>query len=148
MRKLILRSRMFKTTAVERRRVRPIDIAPLVDVIFLLLIFFMLTSSFVVQSGIRVNIPKASTSELISKKEHEITINSEDIVFLDNTMTTIEDLRLALKKIVLKEKNPSLFLKADRLTSVGKVVEIWDLCREVGIENINIAASQSKQKKR
>jgi len=119
-----------------------IDIAPLIDVVFLLLIFFMLTSSFVFQPGIEINLPKAVTSEVIQEENIIITISSENIIYLNGRIATFKELRGKLKKISTKKQRP-LLIKADRRSSLGRVVEIWDLCREIGISKINIATDQS-----
>ncbi|MCM8779063.1 MAG: biopolymer transporter ExbD [Candidatus Omnitrophica bacterium] len=122
---------------------RGIDITPLVDVIFQLLIFFLLTSSFVVtQAGIKVNLPKAITSEAIPEETVVITVNKNSIVFLNDKVVTIKELGNYLENL---PKKKSILLKADKQASLGKIVEIWDLCREKGIERLNIATVQEEK---
>ncbi|MBN1872396.1 MAG: biopolymer transporter ExbD [Candidatus Omnitrophica bacterium] len=117
-----------------------LDIAPLIDVVFLLLIFFMLTSSFIFQPGIKVNLPKAVTSEAVHEKSLVILITDKDMIFLNERAITTNELNSRLR-IAAKEKKP-LLIKADRHASMGKIVEIWDMCRDTGISQINIATSQ------
>lgn len=117
-----------------------LDIAPMIDVVFLLLIFFMLTSNFVLQSGISVRLPKAFTSEVINTENIVVTITGQDLLFLNEKPITIGELTTTLKEAA--RDNKSLLLKADSNASLGRVVEIWDLCRELGIPQINIASSQ------
>lgn len=117
-----------------------LDIAPLIDVVFLLLIFFMLTSSFIFQPGIKVKLPKAVTSEAIHEKSLVILITNTDLVYLNDRAITTKELDSRLR-IAAKDKKP-LLIKADRRASVGKIVEIWDMCRDSGISQINIATSQ------
>lgn len=117
-----------------------LDIAPLIDVVFLLLIFFMLTSSFIFQPGIKINLPKAVTSEVIHEKSIIILINSKNYIYLNDRVITMSELASRLS-IAAKENKP-LLIKADRRASLGKVVEVWDLCRDEGISRINIATSQ------
>lgn len=117
-----------------------LDIAPLVDVVFLLLIFFMLTSSFIFQPGIKVNLPKAVTSEALHEKSLVILITNSDVIYLNDRAITTKELNSRLR-IAAKEKKP-LLIKADRRASMGKIVEIWDMCRDAGISQINIATSQ------
>ncbi len=117
-----------------------LDIAPLVDVVFLLLIFFMLTSSFIFQPGIKVNLPKAVTSEALHEKSLVILITNSDVIYLNDRAITTKELNSRLR-ITAKEKKP-LLIKADRRASMGKIVEIWDMCRDAGISQINIATSQ------
>ncbi|MBI4432938.1 MAG: biopolymer transporter ExbD [Candidatus Omnitrophica bacterium] len=120
-----------------------LDIAPLIDVVFLLLIFFMLTSNFIFQPGIQVKLPKAITSEVISSENLVVTVTGQDLLFLNDEPITVNDLVLRLKEA--SQDNKTLLLKADTRASLGRVVEIWDLCREQGIGQINIATNQKVQ---
>lgn len=117
-----------------------LDIAPLIDIIFQLLIFFMLTSSFVLQSGVRINLPKAVTSEVVVEKNIVITISAENVLYLEGAVVTIGELKTHLEKV--KSVSGSVLIKADRKAYLGRVVEIWDLCREIGLERINVATNQ------
>lgn len=117
-----------------------LDIAPLIDVVFLLLIFFMLTSNFIFQPGIKVSLPKAITSEVISSENIIITVTGQDLLFLNDQPITISELTATLREAAGQRK--SLLLKSDTNASLGRVVEIWDLCRELGIPQINIATNQ------
>jgi len=119
-----------------------IDIAPLIDVIFQLLIFFMLSSSFTFQSGINVKLPKAVTSDIIKEENLIVTITSENIIYLNGAVTTLKELKRRLSQPNIKDH--PLLIKADRRASVGRIVDIWDLCRNLGIERINIATNQEK----
>jgi biopolymer transport protein ExbD len=117
-----------------------INMAPLIDVVFQLLIFFMLTSSFTFQSGINVKLPKAITSDVIQEENLIISVTSENIIYLNSEVTTITELRKELQKPLYK--NHPILIKADRRSSLGRIVDVWDLCRELGIERVNIATDQ------
>ena len=120
-----------------------LDIAPLIDVVFLLLIFFMLTSSYIFQPGIKINLPKAVTSEVIQEKNLVITVSAKDLIYLNNRSVTLKELKSFLEEAA-KDNRP-LLIKADRQASLGKVVQIWDTCREAGLTQINIATNQPPQ---
>jgi len=119
---------------------KPIDIAPLIDMVFQLLIFFMLTSSFVMQPGIKVNLPRALTSEVVRHENIEVVISSENVIYINGKVITIEELKKLLKQAA-KVKG-SILIKADRRASLGRIVEVWDMCRDLGIAQINIATNQ------
>jgi biopolymer transport protein ExbD len=121
---------------------KEINITPLVDMVFLLLIFFMLTSSFVVMPGIKINLPKAVTSEVIKEKNIVITINSENVIYLDEKPITPSELSNFLGDSVSAKQEKPLLIKADKNTRLGTVVQVWDICRKVGISQINIATLQ------
>ena len=119
-----------------------VDIAPLIDVVFLLLIFFMLSSSFTLQSGINVKLPKTVTSDAIKNENVVVTITRENVIYLNDAVITLKELNQALSQFSGKER--PLLIKADRRASVGRVVDVWDLCRNLGIERINIATNQER----
>lgn len=119
---------------------RQIDIAPLIDMVFQLLIFFMLTSSFVIQPGIKVNLPKAVTSEVVKYENAEIVVSGENVIYLNGKVMTTKELKAFLKQAAKRKQ--SVLIKSDKRASLGRVVEIWDMCREVGITQINIATNQ------
>ena len=129
--------RLKRRTSIEKGQ---LDIAPLIDVVFLLLIFFMLTSNFVIQPGIKVSLPKAITSEVMSAENLIITVTGQDLLFLNDRPITIGELTSQLREAA--RSNKALLLKADTSASLGRVVEIWDLCREIGVSQINIATNQ------
>ena len=120
-----------------------LDIAPLIDVVFLLLIFFMLTSSYIFQPGIKINLPKAVTSEAIEERNLVITINAKGLTFLNDRPVTLRELTSFLEKAAQVDR--PLLIKADRKTSLGKVVQIWDMSREAGLSQISISTNQPEQ---
>lgn len=119
------------------------NLTPLIDMVFNLLIFFLLTSSYVFQPGIKINLPKAVTSEVLKEEPLVITVTSEDAIYLNDKIATVKELISKLNK-VSKEKG-TLLIKADKKASVGRVVEIWDMCREAGVPQVNIATSQEQK---
>jgi len=119
-----------------------LDIAPLIDVIFLLLIFFMLTSSFIFQPGIKINLPKALTSEVIQRENLVIVVTEDSSIYIDDREITDEELASRIK--IAGKKSKPILIKADSRASLGRVVELWDLCRVEGVQKINIATTQNK----
>lgn len=119
---------------------RQIDIAPLIDIVFQLLIFFMLTSSYLMQPGIKVNLPKAVTSEAVKNENIEIVVSGENVIYLNGEVITMQELKNLLKQIA--KRNQLIMIKSDRRAALGRVVEIWDMCRDLGITQINIATTQ------
>lgn len=121
---------------------KEINITPLVDMVFLLLVFFMLSSSFIVTPGIKINLPKAVTSEVIKEKNIIITVNSDNVIYLDEKPITLSELTNYLSEEVKSKQARPLLIKADKGTQLGAVVKVWDICRMVGISQINIATLQ------
>jgi biopolymer transport protein ExbD len=117
-----------------------IDITPLIDMVFQLLIFFMLTSSFVIQPGIKVNLPKAVTSEVVKYENIELVISAENVTYFNGSVVTNTELKNLLAQV--SKRKQAILIKADKRASLGRVVEIWDTCRDLGIAQINIATNQ------
>lgn len=120
---------------------RSIDIVPMINCFFLLLVFLMLTSSFTFQSGIGVALPKAVTSDVIQKETVVVTVTSENVVYLNGTVVTLKELSRELREFNYKTK--PLLIRSDRRASIGRIVDVWNLCRDLGIERINIATNQN-----
>ena len=117
-----------------------INLTPLIDVIFLLLIFFMLSSNFTQPTAINVRLPKAVTSDIVRDENLMIVVTSENIIYLNEKVITLDELKDVLSKGA-GAKRPVL-IKADRRASVGRIVDVWDLGRSLGIERINVATDQ------
>jgi biopolymer transport protein ExbD len=116
------------------------DIAPFLNVFFVILIFFIFSSSFIFQPGIRVNLPRAVTGEVVAQESIVMTITKENLVYLKERLINQEELASNLKMLA-KEKMP-LLIKADRNSSLGKIVEILDLCRQEGLSQVSMATIQ------
>lgn len=117
-----------------------LDMTPLLNVFFLLLIFFVFTSSFIFQPGIKVYLPKAVTSEVIPQENVVLIITKDNKIYVSDREISPDELASNLR-IIAKEKT-SLLIKADSNAPLGRVVEIWDMCRREGVSQINIATRQ------
>lgn len=118
---------------------RVIDMVPLINCVYLLLIFFLLTSNFMSQSGIKISLPKAVTSEVVQGNTIVITVTSDNRFYLNETPVTLVELKSKLEKASNAEP---ILIKADRDVTLSKVVNIWDFCRDLGIKQVNIATNQ------
>ncbi|MCM8829554.1 MAG: biopolymer transporter ExbD [Candidatus Omnitrophica bacterium] len=115
-----------------------LNIAPLIDVVFLQLIYFMLTSSFIMQPGIKINLPQATTSETITEKEVLVSITKEGAIFYRDTPLTMEQLEKTLQNLVAVNPDRVLIIKGDRKAEHGVVVGVMDIARRTGISKIVI----------
>lgn len=125
-----------------------VNITPLIDVVFLLLIFFMVTTTFNQQAELRVDLPEASTEE--QEQEIipiEITIDSTGIYFVNGNSLSKNDaseLMLTLKKILDEDAETSVIIRADAATPHQAVVTAMDTVSRVGISKLSIATSKPK----
>lgn len=130
----------FKRHMELEHGLKQIDIAPLIDMVFQLIIFFMLTSSFVVQPGIKINLPKAVTSDAVKYENIEIIVSGENVIYLNGKVITMNELKALFNQV--RNRKQTILIKADKRASLGRVVEIWDMARDLGISQINIATDQ------
>jgi len=130
----------FKGRMQLEHGLKQIDIVPLINIIFLLLLFLMFLPTLVNQAGIRINLPKAVTSVAVKNSIIEIIVNAQDLVFLNGKPVNTDDLNKFFKAAAKREQ--AVLIKADKSASLGKLVAIWDLARDAGITQINIATNQ------
>lgn len=114
---------------------KQIDIAPLIDIVFLLLIFFMLTSQFVIQAGFPIKLPRAATSQFLGELDITLVITSEGILYHNNQPLSFKELHNFLRKMGVRR----VFIRADKNAKLEVIVKVWDICREEGIEKVHIA---------
>ena len=119
-----------------------IDISSLVDVLFTLLIFFSLTSTFVKESGLKVDLPKASSdTPLVSAEKFEIAISADGRIALGGTeVSSIDEVRDFLSKFDTDMRlKYVIVIKADVTTPHGRVTEVLDILKSLKFENIAVA---------
>ncbi|HPP08950.1 MAG TPA: biopolymer transporter ExbD [bacterium] len=115
-----------------------INMAPLIDVVLQQLIYFMLTSSFIMQPGIKINLPSAVSTDKIEEKEIFINVSAEGIIFLGEKQVSPEQLANLLSSYRRKE-HLIVVIKGDVRTPHGKIVNVMDIVRTSGISKIAIA---------
>ena len=114
----------------------PVDIAPMIDIVFQQLIYFMLTSSFILNPAIRVTLPKASTGQRVAPSNLMITLTKDHVIYWDNEVVTLKELRQRLKKA---GGGKPVLIRSDRHAYVDKLIALWDLCRDAGYPEVHIA---------
>ncbi len=119
-----------------------INITSLIDVLFLLLIFFMVSSTFLEQPGMKLDLPKTSTHDITRQESYTLFITKDEALYLNEEPVPIKNLPDRLKKIS-SETEEGIILKADEKTRYGFVVEVMDLVKQSGIKKL-IVATQPK----
>ncbi|MCK5655725.1 MAG: biopolymer transporter ExbD [Candidatus Aureabacteria bacterium] len=122
-----------------------LDITPLIDVIFLLLLFFMLSSSFILQPGIKVNLPESKVSEAQSEDNIIVTITSERKILLNDENITEETLGIKLRPIAKRTPDKIVIIKADDRVNHGLVVKVMGEIKSAGINRLAIATKPKKR---
>ncbi len=120
-----------------KRYIKPvINIASLVDVLFLLLIFFMVTSAFVEQPNIKLELPSTRHSEVSKMNNMVLSIARDGKLFLQDSLVDKKDLEKELRRVILDTGDEVLVLKADKFVPYGVVIDIMDAAKGAGFRKV------------
>lgn len=126
-----------------------VNITPLIDVVFLLLIFFMVSTTFQRESEITIELPESSGDVAESeKKVIEISIDSQGRYFVNQRRIKDSDIKTLKKAITITRgdaKEPKLIISADKMTPHQAVVRAMDAARQLGLVHLTFATKQVKQ---
>ena len=124
-----------------------ISVAPLIDIVFLLLIFFMVTSHFDIASGIRINLPGMARRIVDENEENRVTLilDKSAQIYLEGEKMDPKALEKKLRELVKNRALLYLVLQADKDVSHGDVVRIMDIAKSAGVPSIIIAARWKKE---
>ena len=119
------------------------NLTPLIDVVFLLLVFFMLTAHFVQEEIIPINLPTAESSEDISDEDPlEVLISAEGNLMFKGEEISAEDLEEKLAPLLKSRKNKGITLRGDMKSGLGETVKVLDAVRKAGAEAVDIVTQQ------
>ncbi|MCG6906406.1 MAG: biopolymer transporter ExbD [Desulfobacteraceae bacterium] len=117
-----------------------LNIAPLIDMVFILLIFFLVTTSFVKETGVEVNRPTAATAVSQSKATILIGIDAADRIFFDNREVDVRAVRANVERALAENPEGAVVVVADRSSTTGTTIEVMDGARLAGAANVSLAA--------
>lgn len=120
-----------------------INLAPFVDTIMILLIFFVVTANLYVETGVDVSKPKAQSAQSVGQKSLLIGITREGTIHVYGRQTTLERLRTMVEQEVGKQPDIAVVIIADRDGGVGRTVDVIDQCTLAGAQKISIAAGKN-----
>lgn len=119
-----------------------IDITPMLDIVFIMLIFFIVTTSFVKETGVEVNRPNAATAVRDERGNILIAITANDEIWIDKRMIDLRSVRANVERLKAENPEGSVIIQADKASKTGFLVETMDQVRLAGVKNVSIAASQ------
>ena len=119
-----------------------VPLTSLIDIVFLLLIYFLLTTNFMVEQGIDVNLPKAKASAAQKHQEVTVYIDREGCVYLGKTKIEFNDLFDRLQERIQETPNGLVVIKADRSVSVDRAVQLMDMARSAGAGRLFLATAR------
>ncbi len=124
----------------------PPDITPLVDLVFLLIIFFLLSTTFRVSPGIKIDLPTASSQKIVhDKKEITLSVDQAGIVYLNKDPVEPTVLPYRLAAIARDDRDMTVLIKGDREVGFGRVVDLLGTVKQSGLHKIAIMTQRKKE---
>ena len=122
----------------EKKKSIGINITSLIDVMFILLIFFMVSSSFVEQPGMKLDLPSTKSQEVARVDNLILYVAEDGSVFLNEQPVSLDSLALVIESSIPNIKEKTLILKADKSAQHGLIVRIMDVAKQSGLEKLVI----------
>ena len=133
----------------DRKEELDVNITPLIDVVFLLLIFFMVSTTFERESEIEIMLPQAAANAVPTDEfVMQVTIDAEGTYYVNGKRVVnskIETLKKAMKEVAGDRKDPPIILSADAQTPHQAVITVMDAARQLGFVHLNFATTQSNE---
>lgn len=123
--------------------IETLQMAPLIDIVFLTLIFFMVTSVYAtLESEVDIMLPTADTAKASERTQGEIFINlrEDGSIIVNERRLTLEELQATLNRVAMYFPGGAVIIRGDKAAQLGRAVEILDCCRKADIQNIAFAA--------
>jgi biopolymer transport protein ExbD len=119
-----------------------INMGPLVDMVFLLLIFFVVTTSFVKETGIDVQRSTAATAEMKERGNIMLGISADGQVYIEGKRIDVRSVRALIERALAEDPESGVVIVADKESNTGTVVQAMDQCRLAGAKNVSLAAKR------
>ena len=137
---------MFRFRQKKPRRQPEINLTPMIDVVLQLIIFFIVTTTFIsIESGAKVNLPSADFSKIEEVKTITVTITENNMLSVNGALVDANELPSAVVVALRNEPEATVIVEADKQVLHGKVVSVMDILKKAGAEKIAIATQPTKE---
>ena len=116
-----------------------INMTPMLDVVFILLIFFIVTTSFIRESGVEVNRPEASSASALSQKAVIVAITDNNQVWIDRHQIDIRAVRRNIERLLTDSPESTIIIQADKTAQTGILISVLDQAKLAGAKSIAVA---------
>lgn len=110
----------------------------LTDIVMLLLIFFLLTSQFIIQTGVKVKLPSAKNNEQVTQTKLVVTLTSQGQIFLGKDEVSVDLLPAKLSGLLTQGAERNLVIRADKTVDIDRIIKVIDGAKGVGIDKFTI----------
>lgn len=117
-----------------------IDMTPMLDIVFIMLIFFIVTTVFVKEAGIDIVRPEASRAVLHKNANIFVAVTADGDVWIDKRVVSVNSVRANLERLLIEQPTDYVIIQADEKAKHGLVVEVMDQIKSAGVDKISVAA--------
>jgi len=121
---------------------RDLNITSLIDVMFILVIFFMVSSTLVVHPGMRVKVPDAKNGQTVQQQKLTAYIDENNNIYLNSEKVDKLQLKSNIAQYIANGGTPHITIKADKSVNYGNIVQVIDISKEAGIQDISFATKK------
>ena len=118
-----------------------LDMTPMMDIVFIMLIFFIVTTSFTKESGIEVNRPSAQTAERQQQGNILVAISADNEIWIDKREIDVRAVRANIERLHAENPEGAVIVQADKDSKNGMLVQVIDQIRLAGVNNVSLAAT-------
>jgi len=122
-----------------------INMGPLIDMVFLLLIFFVVTTSFVKETGIDVQRSSAATAEVKQRGNIMVGVTAEGDVYMEGKRIDVRSVRALIERALAEDPESGVVVVADKHSETGDIVQVMDQCRLAGAKSVSLAAKREEE---
>ncbi len=119
-----------------------IDLTPMLDVVFIMLIFFIVTASFIKEAGVEVNRPEASTSNPVDNVNILVAVNANNEIWMDNRRIDVRAVRANIERLHAENPKGAVVIQADNLSTTETVAAVLDAAREAGVYDVSLSTEE------
>jgi len=121
------------------------SLASLTDIVMLLLIFFLLSSTYIIQPGIKVELPSSETSQVLDEKNVVVSVTRDGTIWVGGERTGLEALPGTIRRYIIQGSAQTIVIKADRMVPLETAVKVIDRIKAAGGERFLIATEKEQQ---
>ncbi|WP_111642655.1 ExbD/TolR family protein [Marinimicrobium alkaliphilum] len=127
----------------EEEQAGAIDLTPMLDVVFIMLIFFIVTATFIKETGIEVNRPEATMAEDRPRAQILIAVNENNEIWIDRERVDREAVRVQIERLLAENPNSTVVIQADEEASVQRLADITNAAREAGVLDVAVSTDRN-----
>ncbi len=120
-----------------------VNMTPMIDMVFILLIFFIVSTSFVRETGIDINRPNADTAVQQNKGNILVAINENGEIWMENRRIDIRSVRANVERLHAENPESAVVIQADKASATGVLIQVMDQVRLAGVSNVSVAAKRN-----